>query len=100
LEADLAHIRSQNAEVLAIAVQDQAGAQATVNSTGATFPILADTDRRVAEAYGIYNLLGDGVAAPSVFIIDPLGQIVWSYIGQSVSDRASNQAILANLPSL
>ena len=98
METDLAQIRGQNAEVLAIAVQDQAGAQATLNSTGATFPILSDSDHRVAEAYQVYNLLGDGLAAPAVFILDKSGQIVWSYIGQDVADRAGNQAILANLP--
>ena len=98
METDLTQFRSQNAEVLAIAVQDQAGAQATINSTGATYPILTDSDRRVAEAYGVFNLLGDGVAAPAVFIIDKSGQIVWSHIGQNIADRPDNQTILANLP--
>ena len=98
METDLTQIRSQNAEVLAIAVQDQTGAQATVNSTGATYPILADSDQRVAEAYGVYNLLGDGLAAPATFIINKSGQIVWSHIGQDIADRVSNQTILANLP--
>jgi peroxiredoxin len=98
LETDLAQFRRQNVEVLAIAVQDQAGAQATANSAGATFPILSDADHRVAEAYQVYNLLGDGLAAPSIFIIDKSGQIVWSHIGQNVADRPDNQTILANLP--
>ena len=46
---------------------------------GAGFPILADTNHAVADAYGVFNLLGDGVATPSVFVIDPAGRIIWSY---------------------
>jgi len=98
LEADLAQFRQSNTEVLAIAVQDQTGAQASVSGASLSYPILADPDHRIAAAYGVYNLLGDSVATPAVFIIDKSGQIVWSYIGQNISDRPSNQTILENLP--
>jgi peroxiredoxin Q/BCP len=98
LEVDRAQFQAKNAQILAIAVQDQTGAQTAKQETGVTYPILADTNHLVAETYGVYNLLGDGVATPSVFIIDKSGQIVWSYIGQTVSDRPSNQTILENLP--
>ena len=86
--------------MLAIAVQDQAGAQTTVNDIGASYFVLADPDHRVADAYGVYNLLNDGVATPSVFIIDQAGRITWSHIGQTISDRPDNQTILENLPPL
>ena len=89
----------QNTQVLAIAVQDQAGAQNAVNSIGVTYPILADPDHSIADAFGVYNLLGDRVATPAVFIIDKSGRIVWSYIGQNVNDRPNNQIILDNIPS-
>jgi peroxiredoxin Q/BCP len=99
LEADLAQFRQKNAEILAIAVQDQAGAQASASGTNLSYPILADPDHRVADAYGVYNLLGDSVATPAVFIVDKAGQIAWSYIGQNISDRPNNQTILENLPT-
>lgn len=98
LEADLAKFQGKNTQVIALAIQDQAGAQSAVSETGATYPILADPDHRVAEAYKVYNLLGDGVATPAVFIIDQAGQIVWSYIGQNLNDRPVNQTILDHLP--
>jgi len=84
--------------VVALAVQDQAGALASANDTGATYPILADADHSVADAYGVYNLLNDRVATPAVFIINKVGQIVWSHIGQNINDRPTNDLILANLP--
>ena len=60
--------------------------------------MLADPAHRVAEAYGVYDLLGDGLAAPSVFVIDIDGDILWSHIGQSSTDRPSAQTIMEHLP--
>ena len=90
--------RSKNTEVIALAVQDQVGAQTTLNDTNSSYAILADPDHRVAEAYGVYDLLGDKVAAPAVFVIDQAGQIAWSHIGQNINDRPDNETILANVP--
>ena len=81
-------------------MQDQAGAQATVNDAKTSYPVLADADHRVAEAYGVYDLLDDDLAAPAVFIINQSGQIAWSYVGQNINDRPSTETILANLPPL
>ncbi|MCK6625358.1 MAG: peroxiredoxin family protein [Anaerolineae bacterium] len=99
LEADLAQFRQKNTEVIAIAAQDQAGAQASASTAQVSYPVLADPDHQVADAYGVYNLLGDGVATPAVFVINKSGQIAWSYIGQNISDRPNNQTILENLPA-
>jgi peroxiredoxin len=90
--------QARNTEVVALAVHDRARAGAVAQVTGAPFPILADPDHTAAEAYGVYNLLGDGIATASVFIIDSSGNVVWSYVGQSASDRPGVEAILENLP--
>ena len=84
--------------MIALAVHDLAGAEAVARVTEASFPILADPDHAVADAYGVYNLLGDGIATPSVFVIDTSGHIVWSYVGQNAADRPGVQTILENLP--
>jgi len=98
LEADLPQFQNVGAQVIAVAYQDQAGAQASTNDANASYPVLADFDHSVADAYNVYNTLGDGVATPAVFIIDKAGHIVWSYIGQNISDRPDNGMILQNLP--
>ena len=64
----------------------------------ADYPILADVDHAVADAYGVFNLLGDGVATPSVFVIDPAGRIVWSYVGKDANDRPSPADVLSHVP--
>jgi peroxiredoxin len=63
----------------------------------ASFPILADANHAVADAYGVFNLLNDNTATPSIFIINPSGHVVWSYIGKDVSDRPSAAIILEHL---
>ena len=62
------------------------------------YPMLADSEHLVSAAYGVYNLLGDSLAAPAVFVVDTDGRIVWSYIGQHSSDRVNAQMILEQLP--
>lgn len=67
-------------------------------AVGATYPILADPQHQVAEAYGVFNVLGDQLAAPAVFVIDRDGRVRWSYIGQSSEDRPSIGEVLEQLP--
>ena len=62
------------------------------------YPLLADPEHQVAEAYNVYDLLGTGYAAPSVFVIDTNGDIVWSYVAQNRNDRPSATSILEQLP--
>ncbi len=74
-----------------------AGAQQMAAVVKAGYPILADPTHEVTVAYGVFDLLGDGVAAPTVFIVNPDRTIRWSYIGKNVSDRPSSTDILARI---
>ena len=65
MQAAYAQFRARKAEVLALAYQDVSRAQLMDNVVQADYPILADADHAVADAYGVFNLLGDGVATPS-----------------------------------
>ena len=81
-----------------MAFQDTARAQTMAQLIGASFAILADANHAVADAYGVFNLLGDGVATPSVFVIDPAGRIIWSYVGRDANDRPPAGQVLDHLP--
>ena len=81
-----------------MAVQNVTRAKTMLERTGAFFPLLADPDHAAADAYGVFDLLGDGVATPSVFIVDTDGTIVWSYVGQNAADRPGAETILSHLP--
>ena len=61
------------------------------------YPLLADPTTEVAAAYGVFDLLGDGVATPSVFIVKTDRTIHWSHVGKNISDRPSTSDILARI---
>ena len=61
------------------------------------YAVLADPQHQVIEAYGVYDLLGDRRATPSVFIVDEKGIIIWKYVGRDTRDRPSNETILEQL---
>jgi peroxiredoxin len=98
LQANYAAFRTANAEILAVAFMDLSRAQTIAQGVQASYPVLADTDHAVADAYGVYNLLGDGLATPSIFVINRAGQIVWSYISKDANDRPASAVILSHLP--
>jgi len=80
-----------------LAVQPQNEAALSVEKTEAQFPILADSEHAVSQAYGVYNLFSDSKAAASVFIINQDGLIIWDNIATTQSDRVPSQTILENL---
>ena len=90
----------RNVSLVAISTDDIADALKMVELTGAEFAILSDKDAEVAKDYGVYNLLRDGVATPSAVIVSPEGDIEWKYVGRSISDRPTPDAILAQLDRL
>lgn len=69
-----------------------------IANSGASFPFLYTTKSdEVPQAYNVYNLHNDGVAAPAVFIIDTNGKIAYEYIGKDIADRPDTAIILAEL---
>lgn len=100
LETLRSDFEAQGAQLIAIAYQDETGAEKTVEASGATYPILADADHQVADLYGVYGLETTFLnkTIPAVFVIDQSGHIYWAYVGQTGTDRPEAQLILDNLP--
>jgi peroxiredoxin len=89
---------SRGAEIVALAVAPLTSVEGAQSAAQAQFPMLSDQEHEIADAYGVYNLLGDGYAAPATFVIDRNGQITWSYVGQDAADRPTPQEIVEHLP--
>jgi peroxiredoxin len=89
IENDRAKYEEMGAQVIAIAIQDDRGAEASARASQAQFPILADSDHAVAEAYGVYDTLpeDDGLSTPSVFVINQDRQVVWKHIASSLFEE-------------
>ena len=97
---DYPRFRQLDAEILAISVEELAIGQHVSELLSLPYPLLSDPDHRIVDQYGVYNLLGDSLATPSVFIIDMEGVIRWAYVGESSADRPSNEMILEQLGDL
>lgn len=57
------------------------------------YPLLSDADLRVAIDYGV-AMEGRDIAVPAVFIILPDRRVFWQYVGESITDRPSDEEIL------
>ena len=85
---------------MAISVDDTNGATRMADLVGTEFLVLADPNVDAASKYGIYDLLGDKLAAPAVFLIGNDGLVHWTYIGKDITDRPSPEEILQQVSDL
>ena len=74
---DLADFASLGARLLALSPQDVDSHEAFAAEHGLSFPLLADTAKAVAEAYGVLGPLG--FYRRSVFVIDGRGIIRYAH---------------------
>lgn len=105
LVANYAKFQQRNTEVVVVfpvarpsdAIELQNFA-AKVQGTGKTsddfpFPVVLDVELMAVDALGIR----DDLSKPATYIFDPQGQLQFGYVGQSISDRPSVQALLVQL---
>jgi len=97
LQGEYERFKALNAEIVAISVEKLGASARLAENKGIEYPILADPEHQVIEAYGVYNLLGDGRASPSVFVVDEEGIIVWKHVGEKRDDWPATDAILEQL---
>jgi len=97
LQADYQCFKDLGAEIVAIGVETLELSTRLAQNTGVKYPILADPEHQAIEAYGVYNLLGDGRAAPSVFVVDEKGLMIWKHVGENKGDWPSTEDILDQL---
>ena len=64
-----------------------------------TYPILSDVPRNYIRQYGVMHPQ-EGIARPSMFIVNKEGKIVWKYVGFDASDRPSINVVLQQLQSI
>ena len=77
-------------------MDDLTGADNIANRVGITFPVLYTAgDASVFEAYDVY---GGGLAIPSVFVINPQGEIAWKFISPDYTQRVLPERVLKNIP--
>jgi thioredoxin-dependent peroxiredoxin len=74
---DLSEFTQVGAQVLAISAQDMASHDTFAAKHGFGFPLLADTDKAVAQQYGTVGPLG--FPRRSVFVVDSAGIVIYAH---------------------
>ena len=60
------------------------------------YPILSDTTRTAIATWGVLHPT-EGIARPSMFLVNKEGKVIWKYIGMDASDRPAMATILKQL---
>ena len=97
LQRSLEQFNALGAEIVALSTETLEASTRMAKGQRIEYPVLADPEHQVIGAYGVYDLLGDRRATPSVFIVDEEGTIVWRYVGQNTQDRPDSETILEQL---
>lgn len=91
--------REMNAQILGVSFDDVESHFKFAEHHDLPFPLLADTDGKAAEAYGVKTrMFGMTVAKRQTFLIDPAGNIAKHY--KSVTPATHSAEVLADLESL
>ena len=76
--SEIGEFEGVGAQVLALSPQDTSSHEGFAEEQGGfAFPLLADTDKQVGEAYGILGPLG--FYRRSVFVVDAEGRVAYSH---------------------
>jgi peroxiredoxin len=101
LAEDYDKIKQAGADLIAVSVDDQSFAWSMGQTTGAKFQILSDSDKKTIISYGILNAAEhDGIAHPSIFILDPQGRIRFMHVGKDPQDRPPDETIIQEVKKL
>ena len=87
------------AEIVALSADTPERARLTVSELGITYPILSDSSRRLIRAYDVLHP-EEGIARPSLFVLDRDGVVRWQYVGINAADRPALEDILEQLRAL
>ena len=92
---DYDKIKQAGADLIAVSVDEQSFAWSMAQTTGAKFQILSDAEKTTIAAFGIVNAAEhDGIAHPSIFVLDKEGKIRYMHVGKDAQDRPPDDTII------
>ena len=96
---EIARVRAAGAEVLGVSVDDVASHEKFAKEHDVPFPLLADSDKSTAKAYGVLtSKFGFTFARRDTFVIDPHGKVAKFY--QDVDPEKNVEQVLQDLTRL
>ena len=86
---DIFKFRAAGADVLGVSVQDTGSHAEFAKKYSLPFPLLADSEKKVATTYGVLtSYMGMELAKRETFLIDPNGIVVKHYPGVKPADNS------------
>ena len=96
---DIQSLRKAGADVVGVSLDDAKSHAEFAAKYHVPFPLLADTERQAATAYGVLSsMVGIHYAKRTTFLIDPAGKIAKVYV--DVDPKANSGQVLADLAVL
>lgn len=92
-------IESMGAEMIAVSADSPADGQKVASELKLSYPILSDVYKNFIKQYGVLHPT-EGIARPSLFIVDKEGKIVWKYVGVEAADRPPMAVVLQQLQAV
>jgi len=89
----------RGAQIAGISVDSPSNNASMVGKLLLPFPLLSDPEGELARLYGLWNE-EEGVAMPSIVIVDQSGEVRYLYSGTDVADRPRDEEVLAALDGL
>ena len=106
LQAKLPEIQAARGRVAAISVDDAAKSSDLLDRLAKLdppskieFPLLSDPGGAVAKAYGIWDERHE-IALPATIIVGPDGRVAWTHVGDTITDRPAEDAIIEALRAI
>lgn len=85
--------KDQQAELIAISADDLAHAQMTLGAKGLSFYLVPDSDKTIIKKFGVANVSKNGIAWPSLFVVDKAGVVRFSYADANGKRLHSNEIL-------
>jgi peroxiredoxin Q/BCP len=96
---EIVKVRAAGAEVLGVSVDDVDSHEKFAKEHNVPFPLLADSDKATAKAYGVLtSKFGFTFARRDTFVIDPQGRVAKYY--QDVDPEKNVEQVLQDLSNL
>lgn len=85
--------------MIAVSADSPADGQKVASELKLSYPILSDVYKNFIKQYGVLHPT-EGIARPSLFIVDKEGKIVWKYVGVEAADRPPMAVVLQQLQAV
>jgi peroxiredoxin len=96
---EVEEFENRGIQVAGVSVDPPSNNARMVGKLQLPFPLLSDPEGELARLFGLWDE-GEGVAVPSVVVVDQSGEVRYLYRGRDLADRPTDDEVFAALDEL